>query len=209
MQPLGDLSYLDLLPQRGENNNNFTTFVTDKDILINFSGRYLIFDLKGSFQGQVAFTGVSEGFRSQQIKLVNVSDSGKFYVFQGPRFLTKEQREAKRKARKEAKAAKKANKDKGDKKDKKEKKDIDLASLSPFEYKKIKEKAEKELQKQKKKLEKTQSGGKKAPIFYIFKLDQQEKITGKVEWRFTPYNTNLFPFVEEKIMASLTQSINH
>ena len=51
MQPLGDLSYLDLLPYRGSNNNNFVSFITDSHILINYSGRYLIFDLKGTFLG--------------------------------------------------------------------------------------------------------------------------------------------------------------
>lgn len=86
MQPLGDLSFLDLLPQRGENNNNFTTFVSDELILMNYSGRYLIFNLKGSFQGKIQFNNTLEGFDEKQLKLVNVSDSGKFFVFEGPRF---------------------------------------------------------------------------------------------------------------------------
>ena len=86
MQPLGDLSFLDLLPQRGENNNNFVTFVSDQFILMNYSGRYLIFDLKGSFQGKITFCNTKEGFDEKQVKLVNVSDSGKFFVFEGPRF---------------------------------------------------------------------------------------------------------------------------
>ena len=106
MQPLGDLSYLDLLPQRGENNNNFVTFYGDNFILMNYSGRYLVFDLKGSFQGKVSFNIKSEGFEEKQIKLVNVSDSGKFFVFEGPRFLTNEEKKAakeKKKAKKEEK----------------------------------------------------------------------------------------------------------
>ena len=98
VQPVGDLSYLDLLPQRGgANNMNFTTFLNDQEILINFSGRFLIFSPKGLFLGQVQFTGVNDGFRSSQIKLVTVSDSGKYYVFQGPRFLTKTEQEEKKK----------------------------------------------------------------------------------------------------------------
>jgi len=114
MQPLGDESYIDLLPQRGTNNNNFVSFINDKNILMNFSGRYLIFNLKGQFSGQVTFTNTKEGFRGDQIKLVEVSDSGKFFVFEGPRFLTKEEKEAK----KIKKKARKENK-KQDKKDKK------------------------------------------------------------------------------------------
>lgn len=55
MQPLGDLSFLDLLPQRGENNNNFITILNEKHILVNYSGRYMIFDFKGTFQGTVQF----------------------------------------------------------------------------------------------------------------------------------------------------------
>jgi len=120
---------------------NFTTFVTDTDILINFSGRYLIFDLKGMFQGAVQFTGVNENFRSQQIKLVNVSDSGKYFVFQGPRFPTKEEKEAakeKKRLRKEAKKAKKAEKkDKKDKKDKGDKKDKKEKGLGGIDFAKI------------------------------------------------------------------------
>ena len=106
MQPLGDLSFLDLLPQRGENNNNFVSFTGDQYILMNYSGRWLIFDLKGSFQGKVIFNVKSEGFDETQIKLVNVSDSGKFFVFEGPRFLTNEEKKAlkeKKKLRKERK----------------------------------------------------------------------------------------------------------
>ena len=57
MQPLGDLSFLDLLPQRGENHNNFVSFLNDQFILMNYSGRYLIFDLKGQFLGKIAFNG--------------------------------------------------------------------------------------------------------------------------------------------------------
>ena len=106
MQPLGDLSYIDLLPQRGSNNNNFVSFINDKNIIMNFSGRYLIFNLKGSFVGQVHFTGAKEGFRGDSVKLVEVSESGKFFVFQGPRFLTKEEQAA-AKAKKKAKKAKK------------------------------------------------------------------------------------------------------
>lgn len=115
MQPLGDLSYIDLLPQRGENHNNFVSFVTDETVLVNYSGRYLMFDLKGAFLGPIKFTGMGEGFRGESIKLVNVSDSGKFFVFKGPRFMSKEARQAmkaKRIAKKEAKkAAKKAAKE--------------------------------------------------------------------------------------------------
>jgi len=104
MQPLGDLSYLDLLPQRGENNNNFVTFLTDQHVMVNYSGRYLIFNLKGQFIGAVHFTGTTEGFRGDQVKLVNVSDSGKYFVFEGPRFLTKAEKEEQKRLKKEKKA---------------------------------------------------------------------------------------------------------
>lgn len=55
--------------------------MSDEHILVNYSGRYLIFDRKGMFLGAVKFTKTNEGFRGDQIKLVNVSDSGKFFVF--------------------------------------------------------------------------------------------------------------------------------
>jgi hypothetical protein len=113
MQPLGDLSFLDLLPQRGENNNNFVTFVSEQFILMNYSGRYLIFDLKGSFQGKIQFNAESDGFNETQVKLVNVSDSGKFFVFEGPRFQTK--------AEQIASKEKKKLRDKDKKNDKKDK----------------------------------------------------------------------------------------
>ena len=37
---------------------------------------------------------MSEGFNEAALKLVNVSDSGKFFVFKGPRFLSKAERDA-------------------------------------------------------------------------------------------------------------------
>ncbi len=132
---------------------------------MNFSGRYLIFNLKGNFQGQVQFTGTKEGFRGDQIKLVEVGDSGKFFVFQGHRFPTKEERDAK-------KAKKKARKEK--------KKDQPKASGMMAKLKAAKEKQEKE----KKNAEKSQSGGKKAPIFYVFKLQCKTNISGQVKWTF-------------------------
>ena len=61
--------------------------------MVNYSGRYLIFDLKGSFKGQVIFSGACDGFRGDKVQLKTVSDSGKFFVFEGPRFLSKDQRE--------------------------------------------------------------------------------------------------------------------
>lgn len=90
MQPLADLSFIDLLPQRGENNKNFVSFLDAEHIMVNYSGRYLIFDLKGVFKGAVKFNSSQEGFHSDQLKLVCVSDSGKFFIFEGPHFLTKQ-----------------------------------------------------------------------------------------------------------------------
>lgn len=160
IQPLGDLSYVDLLPQRGDKNKqNFATFVTDNDIMINFSGRFLIFSPQGLFKGQVHFTGVDEGFRGYQVKLVNVSDSGKYFVFKGPRFLTKEEKEAKKKKKLAKKEAAKKNGDK-----------TALNPLAAFSM----------TQKMAKKMEDSKSGGKKAPIFYIFKLDQKRQPSGEV-----------------------------
>lgn len=102
MQPLGDLSFIDLLPQRGENNNNFITILNESHIMVNYSGRYLIFDLKGAFQGQVNFQ-ANEGFQSKLVKLKNVSDSGKFFVFEGPRFKSKVERDAAKEKKKKKK----------------------------------------------------------------------------------------------------------
>jgi len=65
------------------------SFLSDEFIMMNYSGRYLVFDLKGSFQGKILFNGTTEGFDEKQLKLMNVSDSGKFFVFEGPRFQTK------------------------------------------------------------------------------------------------------------------------
>ena len=75
--------------------------------MVNYSGRYLIFTLVGKFLGQVNFSGTSEGFRADMIKLVNVSDSGKYFVFEGPRFLSKKEKEDKKAKKKEDKKKKK------------------------------------------------------------------------------------------------------
>lgn len=174
MQPLADESYIDLLPQRGSNNNNFVSFINDKNIMMNFSGRYLIFNLKGQFSGQVTFTNTKEGFRGDQIKLVEVSDSGKFFVFEGPKFLTKEEKEAKKKKKK----ARKENK-KQDKKDKKAAGGLGMASIMS----RVQD-AKKKDDKEKGKDSKNQSGGKKAPVFYVFKLENKTNIQGKVKWTF-------------------------
>lgn len=54
------------------------------------------------------------------------------------------------------------------------------------------------------KKEKNQSGGKKAPIFYVFKLESQTRMNGKLSYKFTPYKTELFPFIEENILVKMT-----
>jgi hypothetical protein len=48
-----------------------------------------------------------------------------------------------------------------------------------------------------KRAENFKSGGPKAPIFYIFKLESRTSFTHGMEWRFMPYKTALFPFVED------------
>lgn len=126
-----------------------------------------------------------------------MSDSGKFFVFEGPRFQTKEEQKAskeKKKLRKEKKkqAKKDKKKDKGDK------------GGETKEEKKAKEDA-----KAKKKAEKTQSGGKKAPRFYIFRLEVRSMITGQTKWSFVPFTTQLFPLVEDYIKVGTTQTINY
>ena len=170
MQPLGDLSFIDLLPQRGENNNNFVSFISEEFVLMNYSGRYLIFDLKGKFMGQVKFQGQKEGFRGDLIKLKNVSDSGKFFVFQGPHFLTKAERAA-QKAKKKAKIQMKKDA-------KKKSKAGGLAAVIA----KTTLNAGNAVEKAQKKSDKLKSGGKKADCFYIFKLEGRTQISGKMEW---------------------------
>jgi len=59
-----------------------------------------------------------------------------------------------------------------------------------------------------KKAEKMKSGGKKAPIFYIFKLKLNQRLSGD-EWVFVPFKTELFPFVEEQIAVSTSQRIDY
>ena len=81
-----------------------------------------------------------------------MSDSGKFFVFRGPHFYSKEEKEVLKRKRKNSKKEEKV----------------------------------------------VESGGKKAPRFYIFKLVQRQKLSGD-EWVFMPYSTGLFPFIEERI----------
>ena len=48
-----------------------------------------------------------------------------------------------------------------------------------------------------KKADKKKSGGKKAPLFYIFKLESRTSITGQVKWHFNKFTTDLFPLIED------------
>jgi len=48
-----------------------------------------------------------------------------------------------------------------------------------------------------KKTDKLKSGGKKAPQFYIFKLETRTLMTGQMKWNFMPFTTNLFPLIED------------
>ena len=197
MQPLGDLSFLDLLPQRGENHNNFVSFLNDQFILMNYSGRYLIFDLKGQFQGKITFNGTGEGFDEKQLKLTNVSDSGKFFVFEGPRFLTKAEKQA-------SKEKKKAKKD-AKKKMKKEAKKGGLEALVAD----IGLNAQAQADKAAKRAEKNKSGGKKAPLFYIFKLETKTHMNGQISWCFESFKTQLFPLIEDYVKLATTQIIDY
>lgn len=104
MQPLADLSYMDLLPQHGENNNNFVTFVDEEHVMINYGGQYLIFNQRGFFVQRLEF-GKEQPFRPEIATLVSVSDSGKYFLFQGPHFLTEEERKEKKKQQEENKKA--------------------------------------------------------------------------------------------------------
>ena len=47
LQPLGDASFLDILPQYGKNNNNFMTFLSDDRILVRYAGNFIVLDTKG------------------------------------------------------------------------------------------------------------------------------------------------------------------
>ena len=121
--------------------------------MVNYSGRYLIFDLKGSFKGQVIFSGACDGFRGDKVQLKTVSDSGKFFVFEGPRFLSKDQREKIKSQKKAVKQMKSQVNEEGIMST------IALAALNIIQ-----------------KAKKTAPKGKKtsARIFYVFKLEKRK-----------------------------------
>ena len=89
MQPLADLSYIDILPQLTKNHNNFSTYIDSDHILLRFSGRFLIFHSNGKYCGQVKFENMEPAFRQEQLKIVCVSDNVRFFVFEGPVFVDK------------------------------------------------------------------------------------------------------------------------
>lgn len=51
MQPISDLSYIDLIPQLTKNHNNFSSYIDSEHILIRFSGRFLIYHHNGKYCG--------------------------------------------------------------------------------------------------------------------------------------------------------------
>lgn len=53
------------------------------------------------------------------------------------------------------------------------------------------------VEKANKKSDALKSGGKKADIFYVFKMECRTRLTGEMDWIFQPYKTELFPFVED------------
>ena len=59
----------------------------------------------------------------------------------------------------------------------------------------IKKEQEAAAAKQKKEGKKA-SGGKKAPRFYVFKLEQTTNFIGKTTWKFIPYENKLYPMIE-------------
>lgn len=57
------------------------------------------------------------------------------------------------------------------------------------------------------------SGGKKAPIFYIFKLEAKMRLDGKTMYKFIPFKiedpTKMFPYIEDHMTKTMTQRINY
>lgn len=46
-------------------------------------------------------------------------------------------------------------------------------------------------------------------MFYVFKLDTRTSLTNGLEWRFMPYSTKLFPFIEDFKMFNTSQRVNY
>lgn len=118
-------------------------------------------------------------------------------MFEGPRFLTKAEKAASKEKKKQKKDEKKRMK-------KEAKKgglngmvaDIGMNALAQAE-------------KAAKKAEKNKSGGKKAPLFYIFKLETKTTMTGQMNWCFETFKTQLFPLIEDFVKLSTTQVIDY
>ena len=59
------------------------------------------------------------------------------------------------------------------------------------------------------KFAKFKSGGKKAPVFYIFKLNVETRLNGSTVWSFEPFDTALYPWIEPEIRNTVTQRIDY
>ena len=56
------------------------------------------------------------------------------------------------------------------------------------------------------------SGGKKAPQFYVFKLDKKKSLDGRTTWKFVLHKTDkacIYPYIEPHKKQVLTQRIDH
>jgi len=114
MMPKADLSFVECLPLAKHNNNNFFSFIAPDRVMANYGGRYLVFDTKGTFMGNVEFN-CPQHINVRRLKLVSFCESKQYFVFEGPE-MTAEQAEQSKKKKDDAKTEDKKGKEEAQKK---------------------------------------------------------------------------------------------
>lgn len=78
--PKADLSFIDCLPLAKQSNNNFISFIASDRVMAFYGGRYLVFDTKGNFMGEIKFVCPPE-IDVRRLRLVSFCENKQYFVF--------------------------------------------------------------------------------------------------------------------------------
>ena len=196
LKPLADLSYIDVLPQFKENHNNFSSYIDQEHILVRHSGRFFVFHHDGRYCGQAPFAHMEPAFRQEQLDIVCISDTMKYFAFEGPNFAARE--------RKEKKGHKKGGKKEEETKKEGESKKEEAKKGGGLLGGLLSAKAEAEAAEEKKK-----SSAKK--LLYVFKLEKVVSglFAKKASWKFVEQDMKLSWIENPETRHRTRHSIDH
>ena len=114
LTPPADRSFIDILPQYNKNFNNFISYIDEENIIARHAGRFFVFHNQGQYLGPVSFEKMEAEFREEKLKIVCVSDSMEYFVFEGPEFKNRRKNKETRKSKIDEKRKEDKTKEKQD-----------------------------------------------------------------------------------------------